>query len=161
MIYKFHRDMPSVLSFHVLSFIGKWDCYGDTYWWIQWNTMPVVNQPVPLGSGLHPFWTHCVRKLVSLDKAIDCSYPRLFYLTDSTSPDTFDSDSSNFNSIAIGLNSTYSTVFNMMQYHWVIYSDNAYTPKQFEKGVSFWVINETVLSRTLRVCSFHCRIVGE
>lgn len=75
------------------------------------------------------------------------SYPRLFYLTDSTTPNTFDTDESVYNSIAIGLNATYSNVFNVMQYHWVVYSDNAYTRNQFEKGVSFWVINETVLSR--------------
>ena len=49
------------------------------------------------------------------------------------------------------MNSTYSNVFNMNQFYWVIYSDNPYQPQQYEKGVTFWVINETVLSRKYNI----------
>ena len=114
--------------------------------------MCLSDRAVPAESGQHLHRAYRLRALVLLLIALHLSYPRLFYLTDSTSTSFFDPDNSTYNNLAIGLNATYSSVFNMMQYHWSVYSNDPYEPDVYEKGVSFWVVNECVLSRS--ACSY-------
>ena len=74
------------------------------------------------------------------------SYPRLFYLYDSLTPDVYDLFEDKFNSLQLQLKFSDSAVFGK-QYYWVVYSDNPHEAGVFQNGVDFWIINATVLSR--------------
>ena len=79
-------------------------------------------------------------------RCLSRSYPRLFYLYDSLTPDVYDLFEDKFNSLQLQLKFSDSAVFGK-QYYWVVYSDNPNEAGVFQNGVDFWIINETVLSR--------------
>ena len=71
-------------------------------------------------------------------------YPRLYHLSDKTSPTSYDNDETQWIGLQIGLNVTESRVFGT-QYSWDIAS-NSPTDPEYHNGIDFWVINETQLT---------------